>query len=179
MASLSLRRSLISAGLFGLLLIQCGASSPESISSRGFAARQTTSETPDLRQSRLRMVREQIEARGVSDPRVLDAMRKIPRHLFVPPAVQSHSYADTPLPIGHGQTISQPYIVAFMSEALELKGDERVLEIGTGSGYQAAVLANLAREVYSIEIVEPLAKEAEERLDDIGHTNVQLRVGDG
>ena len=93
--------------------------------------------------------------------------------------MQPYAYADTPLPIGHGQTISQPYIVAFMSEALELKGGERVLEIGTGSGYQAAVLAELAREVYSIEIVEPLGREAEKRLRELGYSNIKLRVGDG
>jgi protein-L-isoaspartate(D-aspartate) O-methyltransferase len=125
------------------------------------------------------MVREQIEARGVRDRRVLEAMRKVPRHLYVPREMQSFAYRDSPLPIAHQQTISQPYIVAFMSEALELKPENRVLEIGTGSGYQAAVLAHLAREVYSIEIVEPLGKEAAERLKQLGYTNVHLRVGDG
>jgi len=179
MASLSPRRWLIFAGLFGLLLIQCGASSPDSFDSRPLEARQAASDSPELHQARQRMVRRQIEARGVNDPRVLEAMRKVPRHLFVPRAAQSHAYADTPLPIGHDQTISQPYIVAFMSEALELKGGERVLEIGTGSGYQAAVLAELAREVYSIEIVEPLAREAEKRLKELGYSNIRLRVGDG
>jgi protein-L-isoaspartate(D-aspartate) O-methyltransferase len=126
-----------------------------------------------------RMVRDQISAREVRDPRVLAAMRKIRRHLFVPPEWQSLAYADQPLPIGRGQTISQPYIVAFMTEALELKPGDRVLEIGTGSGYQAAVLAELVREVYSIEIVEPLAREAETRLRHLGYTNVQVRAGDG
>lgn len=126
-----------------------------------------------------RMVRDQIAAREVRDPRVLAAMRKIPRHLFVPPEWQSLAYTDQPLPIGHGQTISQPYIVAFMTEALELKPGDRVLEIGTGSGYQAAVLAELVREVYSIEIVERLAEEAETRLRRLGYTNVQVRAGDG
>ena len=126
-----------------------------------------------------RMVRDQIAAREVRDPRVLAAMRKIPRHLFVPPEWQSLAYADQPLPIGHGQTISQPYIVAFMTEALELKPGDRVLEIGTGSGYQAAVLAELVREVYSLEIVEPLAEEAEARLQRLGYTNVHVRAGDG
>ena len=126
-----------------------------------------------------RMVRDQIAAREVRDPRVLAAMRKIPRHLFVPPECQSLAYADQPLPIGHGQTISQPYIVAFMTEALELKPTDRVLEIGTGSGYQAAVLAELVREVYSMEIVEPLAKDAETRLRRLGYANIQVRAGDG
>ncbi len=125
------------------------------------------------------MVREQIEARGVDNPRVLEALRKVPRHLFVPQQFESQAYADGPLPIGHGQTISQPYVVAFMSKELELKPEDKVLEIGTGSGYQAAVLAELAKEVYSIEIVEPLAREARERLERLGYTNVRVRVGDG
>jgi len=131
------------------------------------------------RQARERMVREQIANRGVRDARVLAAMRKVPRHLFVPEEFQTSAYSDTPLPIGHKQTISQPYIVAFMSEAMELKPQDRVLEIGTGSGYQAAILAELVREVYSIEIVEPLGKEAAVRLKDLGYERVKLRIGDG
>jgi protein-L-isoaspartate(D-aspartate) O-methyltransferase len=131
------------------------------------------------RQARERMVREQIANRGVRDARVLAAMRKLPRHRFVPEEFQASAYSDQPLPIGHGQTISQPYIMAFMSEALELKPQDRVLEIGTGSGYQAAVLAELAGEVYSIEIVEPLGKEAAARLKDLGYERVKLRIGDG
>jgi protein-L-isoaspartate(D-aspartate) O-methyltransferase len=111
-------------------------------------------------QARERMLREQIEARGVADLRVLAALRAVPRHELVPEAQRDYAYEDRPLSIGHGQTISQPYIVALMSEALELDEDERVLEIGTGSGYQAAVLGELAREVYSIEIVAPLAERA-------------------
>ncbi len=133
----------------------------------------------EQRAARERMVREQIVARGVRDARVIEALEKVPRHVFVPKEMQSFAYSDTPLPIGYGQTISQPYIVAFMSEALELRPPDRVLEIGTGSGYQAAVLAHLAREVYSIEINEPLAKEAAERLRRLGYSNVHLRVGDG
>jgi protein-L-isoaspartate(D-aspartate) O-methyltransferase len=129
--------------------------------------------------ARERMVVEQIEARGVRDAQTLRAMRKVARHLFVPPASTSAAYADHPLPIGHGQTISQPYIVAFMTEALGLKGGERVLEIGTGSGYQAAVLAEIAAQVYSIEIVEPLALEARQRLERLGYANAQVRAGDG
>jgi protein-L-isoaspartate(D-aspartate) O-methyltransferase len=125
------------------------------------------------------MVVEQIERRGVRDGRVLAAMRKVPRHLFVPSEEQGYAYADTPLPIGYRQTISQPYIVAFMTEALELKPQDRVLEIGTGSGYQTAVLAELVQEVYSIDIVAPLAQQAEERLRRLGYTNVRIRVGDG
>jgi len=125
------------------------------------------------------MVQEQIFARGVRDPRVLQALRKVPRHRFVPPAMQPAAYDDSALPIGLGQTISQPYVVAFMTEALELKPQNRVLEIGTGSGYQAAVLSLLVREVYSMEIVEPLGREAEARLKKMGYANVHVRIGDG
>jgi protein-L-isoaspartate(D-aspartate) O-methyltransferase len=132
-----------------------------------------------LARARERMVAEQIEARGVRDPPTLAALRKVPRHLFVPPSMLAHAYADHPLPIGHDQTISQPYIVAFMTEALGLKGGETVLEVGTGSGYQAAVLAEIAARVYTIEIVEPLADEARGRLRRLGVTNVEVRAGDG
>jgi len=125
------------------------------------------------------MVREQIEERGIRDARVLAAMRKVPRHLFVPADERTSAYIDSPLPIGYNQTISQPYVVAFMTEALELKAQDRVLEIGTGSGYQAAVLAELVRDVYTVEIVEPLARTAEERLRQMGYTNVHVRSGDG
>jgi protein-L-isoaspartate(D-aspartate) O-methyltransferase len=125
------------------------------------------------------MVQEQIIARGIRDPRLLEALRKIPRHRFVPPEMQPLAYQDTPLPIGLGQTISQPYVVAFMTEALELRPQDRVLEIGTGSGYQAAVLSLLVREVYSMEIVERLGKEAEARLKEMGYNNVRVRIGNG
>ena len=127
------------------------------------------------------MVVRQIQAREVSDPSVLAAMGKVPRHEFVPqtPALQASAYADTPLPIGHGQTISQPYIVAYMTAALQLPPDARVLEVGTGSGYQAAVLAELAREVYTIEIVPELATTSRELLRDLGYDNVHVRQGDG
>lgn len=130
-------------------------------------------------QARQSMVRQQIAARGVRDQRVLKALREVPRHLFVPTPMQPFAYMDTPLPIGHEQTISQPYIVGFMTEALALKPGERVLEVGTGSGYQAAVLSRLVREVYSIEIVEPLATEATQRLQRLGYSNVKVRAGDG
>jgi protein-L-isoaspartate(D-aspartate) O-methyltransferase len=130
-------------------------------------------------EERERMVAGQIEARGVRDPRVLDALRAIPRHEFVPTGQRMHAYEDRPLPIGEGQTISQPYIVAVMTELLELDGSEKVLEIGTGSGYQAAVLAKLAREVWSIEIVPELARRAEEDLRRLGYANVHVRSGDG
>ena len=129
--------------------------------------------------AREEMVAAQIEERGVRDPRTLAAMRKVPRHLFVPPNLVRDAYSDHPLPIGHGQTISQPYIVAFMTEALGLRGGEKVLEVGTGSGYQAAVLAEIAARVYTIEIVAPLADEARERLARLGYRNVEVRAGDG
>jgi protein-L-isoaspartate(D-aspartate) O-methyltransferase len=126
-----------------------------------------------------RMVSEQLRARGIRDPRVLDAMAKVPRHRFVPADQQREAYADSPLPIGHGQTISQPYIVAFMTEALAITPGDVVLEIGTGSGYQAAVLAELAREVYSIELVPELAARAERTLAELGYKNIHVRAGDG
>jgi protein-L-isoaspartate(D-aspartate) O-methyltransferase len=133
----------------------------------------------ELERERERMVEEQIAGRGVRDPRVLAALRAVPRHEFVPPEQRGHAYEDRPLPIGAGQTISQPYIVAVMTELLELGGDERVLEIGTGSGYQAAVLGRLAREVYTIEIVPELASRAEADLRRLGFANVHVRQGDG
>ena len=125
------------------------------------------------------MVKNQIQARGITDKKVLDAMLKVPRHLFVPEAVRDEAYEDYPLSIGEGQTISQPYIVGIMTELASIKGDEKVLEIGTGSGYQAAVLSWLCREVYTIEIVENLAKTAEKRLKDLEYNNVHVRYGDG
>ena len=125
------------------------------------------------------MVREQLEARGIRDPRVLAAMRSVPRHEFVPAVHRDAAYQDRPLPIGHGQTISQPYVVAAMTQSLALDGDEKVLEVGTGSGYQAAVLAEIAEQVFSIEIVEALAVSAREALERGGYQNVRVRVGDG
>jgi protein-L-isoaspartate(D-aspartate) O-methyltransferase len=130
-------------------------------------------------EARLRMVRDQVEARGVRDPRVLAAMRKVPRHELVPESERDRAYDDRPLPIGESQTISQPYVVAAMTEALALKGDERVLEVGTGSGYQAAVLAELCQQVYSIEIVPALAERARKDLARLGYANVEVRQGDG
>jgi len=128
---------------------------------------------------RARMVETQIVARGVRDPRVLAAMRKVPRHLFVDPSQRPHAYDDRPLPIANNQTISQPYIVALMTELLELPVGSRVLEIGTGSGYQSAVLAELASDVYSIEILPELARSAGEKLRELGYANVTVREGDG
>lgn len=128
---------------------------------------------------RARMVREQLEAREVHDPRVLDAMRRVPRHLFVPEPLREHAYEDRPQPIGEAQTISQPLMVGLMTELLELTPADRVLEIGTGSGYQAAVLAELAAEVISIERHERLAVRARELLAWLGYTNVRIEIGDG
>jgi protein-L-isoaspartate(D-aspartate) O-methyltransferase len=125
------------------------------------------------------MVAEQLERRGIRDPRVLRAVSKIPRHLFVEEALVGRAYGDHPLPIGEGQTISQPYMVALMSEALGLAGHERVLEIGTGSGYQTAVLAELCGKVFTIERLKSLSDRAMRRLDELGYYNVLARVGDG
>jgi len=125
------------------------------------------------------MVREQIEARGVRDARVLAALREVPRERFVPPSERDAAYADVPLPIGHGQTISQPYVVAAMTEALRPEPGDRVLEVGTGSGYQAAVLARLVKRVYTIEIVPELAAGARRALAELGVSNVEVFVGDG
>jgi len=125
------------------------------------------------------MVSEQIERRGVKDPLVLEAMRNVPRHLFVPDGYRQSSYVDRPLPIGSGQTISQPYIVAYMTELLQLDENSTVLEIGTGSGYQAAVLAEIAKEVYSIEIISHLQQKAADVLDVLEYENVHLKVDDG
>jgi protein-L-isoaspartate(D-aspartate) O-methyltransferase len=125
------------------------------------------------------MVREQLAGRDIHDERVLGAMRKVPRHRFVPESMEQLAYTDGALPIGQDQTISQPYIVAYMTQTLALRGPERVLEIGTGSGYQAAVLAELAAEVYTIEIVPELALSARTVLDSLGYRNIQFRTGDG
>ncbi|NIM00182.1 MAG: protein-L-isoaspartate(D-aspartate) O-methyltransferase [Acidobacteria bacterium] len=146
----------------------------------GLAAPQAPAQERDpYAELREQMVREQIAARGIGDERLLAAMRAVPRHELMPDDVRRHAYADYPVPIGEMQTISQPYIVAYMTEQLELAGDERVLEIGTGSGYQAAVLAELAAEVYTIEIVEPLAKRAAADLKKLGYENIHTRYGDG
>jgi protein-L-isoaspartate(D-aspartate) O-methyltransferase len=140
----------------------------------------TLAAEPDLyREARLQMVRLQIEKRGVVDQAVLAAMRTVPRHLFVPPEWIEQAYQDHPLPIGHGQTISQPYIVAWMTELLQVKPGDKILEIGTGSGYQASVLAELECQVYTIEIVEALAVQAAERLAERGYGNITTRHGDG
>jgi protein-L-isoaspartate(D-aspartate) O-methyltransferase len=144
-------------------------------------AQRTDPAAADRRFASLRaeMVREQIANRGITDPDVLHALEKVPRHLFVPPEVMDFAYRDSPLPIGEGQTISQPYIVALMTELVRPRKDHRVLEVGTGSGYQAAVLAELVDSVFSVEIVRPLAAQASERLSRLGYRNVVVRAGDG
>lgn len=133
----------------------------------------------EFERERLRMVNEQLKGRDIRDPRVLDAILKVPRHLFVPESLRPQAYQDSPLPIGFDQTISQPYIVAFMTQALDVRSDHRVLEIGTGSGYQAAVLGLLADRVYTIEIIAPLATRARETLTDLGYRNIAVRTGNG
>ena len=126
------------------------------------------------------MVSSQIEARGIRDPRVLAAMKKVPRHLFIPHDEKNSSYADTPLSIGYNQTISQPYIVAYMTELLELRGKERILELGTGSGYQTGVLAELVNEVFTIEVIEALSKNAQRILEsELSYTNIHFKCANG
>ena len=133
----------------------------------------------DIPRTRLRMVEEQIVARGIKDQRVIAAMGKVPRHLFVEEALQSQAYSDHPLPIGEKQTISQPYMVALMTEALELTGKEKVLEIGTGSGYQTAILAECAAKVFSIERIRSLAIKARKLLLELGYFNIEVKFSDG
>jgi protein-L-isoaspartate(D-aspartate) O-methyltransferase len=135
--------------------------------------------SPDYEAARQSMVDRQIASRGVKDPRVLKALRRVPRHRFVPAGQRRYAYEDRPLPIGEGQTISQPYIVALMTEKLEPRPEDTVLEIGTGSGYQAAVLCELVKHVYTIEIVEVLADRARKTLTELGYKNVTVKAGDG
>ena len=165
-----MRRTVLFSLLTFLIAILTGCSSQEV---------ETDAGRVDFTQARARMVETQIRARGVKDQKVLAAMLKVERHRFVPESMRPFAYTDRPLPIGEGQTISQPYIVALMTECLRLRGDEKVLEIGTGSGYQAAVLAELAREIYTIEIVEKLARTAKKRLESLGYNNVTVKAGDG
>jgi protein-L-isoaspartate(D-aspartate) O-methyltransferase len=162
----ALMTSALSLTLFAVALA-CGATEP------------VANGAQDRQAERSRMVEQQIKARDIRDERVLDVMRVVPRHLFVPMPVRAHAYSDSPLPIGYDQTISQPYIVAFMTEALDLQPGHRVLEIGTGSGYQAAVLSRLVTAVFTIEIVAPLAQRARETLAELGYRNVEVRTGNG
>jgi len=140
-----------------------------------------TGDNDRYQELRSRMIEEQITApgRGIQDQRVIEAMKAVPRHLFVPGPQRSQAYGDFPLPIGHGQTISQPYIVAFMTEQLDLQPGDRVLEVGTGSGYQAAILGELVEAVYTIEIISQLARSASRVLNDLGYDHVHVRSGDG
>jgi protein-L-isoaspartate(D-aspartate) O-methyltransferase len=133
----------------------------------------------DWSEARARMVQTQLQSRDIRDPRVLDAMTRVERHRFIPEEVRAEAYGDHPVPIGEGQTISQPYIVAFMTQALAIEPQHRVLEIGTGSGYQAAILAELAKEVYTIEIVPTLGERARATLEELGYRNVHVRIGNG
>lgn len=144
-----------------------------------FLMSEVQKDTPKYRQAREKMVLSQIRSRGISDKKVLKAMSEVFRHSFVPEELASQAYKDHPLPIGEGQTISQPYIVALMTESLNLKGHERVLEIGTGSGYQAAILANITQEAYTIEIKEKLHAKANQTLRLLGYTNIKTRHTDG
>jgi protein-L-isoaspartate(D-aspartate) O-methyltransferase len=145
-----------------------------------------TSEEPQVKnakktftEERESMVTTQIKSRGIKDAHVLEAMKKVPRHVFVPENMRKFAYNDEPLPIGKGQTISQPYIVAYMTEVLQLSCEGRILEVGTGSGYQAAVLAEIAKEVFTVEIIDELSKNAQDVLQTEGYTNIHFRVGDG
>jgi protein-L-isoaspartate(D-aspartate) O-methyltransferase len=133
----------------------------------------------DYADLRTKMVQEQIIARGISNPRVIKAFQKVRRHKFVPEDLKASAYADHPLPIGQGQTISQPYMVALMTECLDLSGNEKVLEIGTGSGYQTAILAELTKEIYTIERFAPLAERAAEILRELDYLNIKIKIGDG
>jgi protein-L-isoaspartate(D-aspartate) O-methyltransferase len=167
-------------GALAVLLLLGGTGLAMSANARSDdPARPAVPEDADLRQLRLRMVEQQIRARGIDDERVLAAMAQVPRHLFVPEVERRQAYEDHPLPIGSGQTISQPYVVALMTSLLALTPQSRVLEIGTGSGYQAAVLSRLAAEVYSVEIVPDLAARALGTLARLGYDNIHVRIADG
>ncbi len=166
-------RNLLLTVLSTILFASCLAGSPPQLSGS------TETESDRLQALRISMVRSQIEARGIKDQAVLEAMRKIHRHLFVPSGMQELAYNDHPLPIGHDQTISQPYIVALMTEALQVEKGDRVLEIGTGSGYQAAVLGEIGAQVFTIEIVPALAERSAALLSKLGYRNIEVRSGDG
>jgi protein-L-isoaspartate(D-aspartate) O-methyltransferase len=157
----------IASGLFTLMIVACRAPNDRRVNEDSYAA------------ARARMVDADLRGRGIADGRVLAAMGRVPREQFVAPSYRSQAYTDHPLPIGRGQTISQPYVVALMTELLELRGQERVLDVGTGSGYQAAVLAEIARDVVSVEIEPELAAEATARLRTLGYRNVTVHAGDG
>jgi protein-L-isoaspartate(D-aspartate) O-methyltransferase len=167
-------RRIIKIFLFGIFISACRPTNDTSIPQQNAKSAQDP-----YAQKRYQMVENQIQWRGIKDTLVLNAMRKVPRHLFVPDYLKDQAYVDSPLPIGEGQTISQPYIVAFMTDALKLKRKEKVLEIGTGSGYQAAVLAEIAKEVFTIEIIPSLGHRAAELLKKLGYENVHVKINDG
>ena len=156
-----------------------GTNAPAEPTPSGVPERPGSTQQDPYEELRSRMVERDIAARGVSDPEVLSAMRMVPRHEYVPPALIPRAYEDRPLPIGMNQTISQPYIVALMTELAQIEPGDRVLEIGTGSGYQAAVLSVLADRVFTIEILEELSEAAAQRLKTLGHSNIEFRAGDG
>ena len=177
-------KNLLLTTIATVLLAGCGRSSPtvpihkpaaEEVLKAGVDSHPKT----ERKAERFEMVARQIVARGVRDTNVLEAMRKVERHRFIPLGSQPAAYRDSPVPIGYGQTISQPFIVAYMTEALKPQASDRVLEIGTGSGYQAAVLAQIVEEVYTIEIVEPLASQAQDVLKELKYQNIRFRTGDG
>lgn len=169
------------AGLvcLAIWLMTPGASDPNSAGQPGTPPSMKAGGADELAADRKSMVENQLRARDINDPEVLAAFNRVPRHRFVPPALVHLAYSDGPLPIGHGQTISQPYVVALMTQLAKAKRHGRALDIGVGSGYQTAVLAELCDEVYGIEIVAPLAEAASQRLDELGYKNVEVRCGDG
>lgn len=169
---------LLSAGICVLIFFPLPVAAME-LAIFGVILSGQTAPSDEFATQREKMIRDQIEKRGIKDPRVLEAMRTVKRHLFVPEKLKPFAYADRPLPIGHGQTISQPYIVAFMTETLDLKPDDRVLEIGTGSGYQAAILGEICDAVYTVEIIEPLGADARGLLSELAYDNVFVKIGDG
>jgi protein-L-isoaspartate(D-aspartate) O-methyltransferase len=160
-----------------LIFHGCVSQKPEDAAGVGSNAQKTSGD--EFKDQRRRMVERQIRARGIKNQAVLEAMMKVPRHRFVPAEYAASAYEDHPLPIGQGQTISQPYIVAYMTEAAEISENEKVLEIGTGSAYQAAILGELAKEVYTIEIIPELAERAGRTLSELGYQNVRVRTGNG
>jgi protein-L-isoaspartate(D-aspartate) O-methyltransferase len=160
-----------------LIFHGCAIQKPEDAGGGGYQTKNTSED--EFKDQRLQMVDRQIRARGINNPAVLNAMKKVPRHRFVSAEYATSAYEDFPLPIGHGQTISQPYIVAYMTEAAEISDHDKVLEIGTGSGYQAAILGELAKEVYTIEIIPELAEQARRTLDELGYKNVTVKAGNG
>jgi protein-L-isoaspartate(D-aspartate) O-methyltransferase len=166
--------------IFSLLLIFLSSYAlPQQFFNNSISEIQLQQNQNSFWEKRQQMVSEQIKQRGVTTPRVLEAMSKVPRHYFVPPHLTHLAYIDSPLPINYGQTISQPYIVAYMTDIADIRPKDKVLEIGTGSGYQAAILGELAQEVYTIEIIPELGKKADRTLKKLGYDNIHIRIGDG